>query len=100
FYDTGSSSPLAAGQTSTAFQFTSPDSPALLAANDPIFGFYPTTYSFVYQGVAEGSPGAVIQSIPITTVPGPTSLILAAFGGTIGLLALRKKSLCPSAQKS
>jgi hypothetical protein len=94
FYDTGTSSPLAAGQSSNLFQFTSADSPAVLAHNDPIFGAYATTYSFVYQGVAESSPGAVIPSIPITTVPEPTSFVLAAIAAALLLVWRNRAGRC------
>ena len=87
FYDTGSTSPLAPDRSSSAFQFTSPDSPSILSANDPIFGYYPTTFSYVYQGAALASPSATINGIPITTVAEPSSVILLAFGGFV-LLAL------------
>jgi len=84
FYDTGSSSPLSPGQSSSAFQFTSADSPAVLAANDPIFGYYATTFSYVYQGAAQASAFGTIGSIPVTPVPEPSSIGLAV----IGLIAI------------
>ena len=80
FFDTGSSSPLASGQSSSAFQFTSPDSPDVLNAMDPIIGYYPTTFSYVYQGAAQASPFNTINSIPIAAVPEPSSFILAFIG--------------------
>ena len=80
FYDTGNGAPLAPGQSSSAFQFTSADSPAVLAANDPILGYYPTTFSYLYQGAAQASAFATINSIPITLAPEPSSLVLAFIG--------------------
>jgi hypothetical protein len=87
FYDTGSSSPLSPGQSSSAFKFTSPDSPAVLNALDPILHFYPTTFSYAYQGAAEVTPSVTINSIPITTVPEPSGLIIAAIGMSALLVA-------------
>jgi hypothetical protein len=77
FYDTSSSSPLAPGKSSAAFQFDSPDSPAVLSGLDPIFHYYPATYSYLYSGTAQASDAGIINSIPITTaVPEPTSFVM------------------------
>ncbi|HEY2760433.1 MAG TPA: hypothetical protein VGI75_06810 [Pirellulales bacterium] len=80
------------GQTSSAFQFLSPDSPTALAGNNSLFPF-PVTYSYVYAGSPAGpgqdpvSSSSVIFSMPVTTVaPEPGSLALAGIGGTAMLL--------------
>ena len=93
FYDTGSS-PIGPGQTNSAFKFLSPDSPATLSGNGS-FGL-PATYSYVYAAAPAG-PGqdpvggsSVLFSIPITTVPEPASLALAAMGGAACLMILWK----------
>jgi hypothetical protein len=84
FYDSGTSSGIAPGNSSSDFQFTSPDSPAVLQGNDPVYNYYPETYSYVYAGGAEISDANVINSIPITAVPEPPTALAAS----IGLLAM------------
>jgi hypothetical protein len=82
FYDSGTSSPLTPGQSTSAFQFDSPDSPDVLSQNDPIYGYYPATFSYLYDGTAEESDSGIINSIPITvaTTPEPASLVIVGLG--------------------
>src|SRR5262249_43615699 len=86
FYDSGTSSPIGMGQSSSAFKFTSPDSPAVLQGYDPVYGYYPETFSYIYQGAAEASNPGTISNIPITVVPEPATCVLA-LSGLLGLLA-------------
>jgi PEP-CTERM motif len=95
FYDTGSSSPIAGGQTNSSFQFLSPDSPTTMAGAGA-FANLPVTYSYVYSGTPSG-PGAdplsasnVIFSMNVTVAPEPTTFALSAVGA-IGLLARRRQ---------
>jgi hypothetical protein len=90
FYDTGTSSAIGSGQSSSEFKFTSPDSPSVLQGLDPVYGYYPETFSYVYQGTAEISVGNTIQNIPITLVPEPAACVLAGNGLGIFLWSARK----------
>jgi hypothetical protein len=91
FYDQGTSSALASGQSSSEFQFTSPDTPNDLAGYDTTYGYYRQTESYVYQGAAEASFSSVISNIPITTVPEPSSSILAGLAGLASLVAWHQR---------
>jgi hypothetical protein len=94
FYDTGTSSGLAPGQSSSEFQFTSPDSPSVLQGLDPVYGYYTETYSYVYQGQAEASSSNIITSIPISVVPEPPTFLLAVLG--VLIFGGRAKLLTPT----
>jgi hypothetical protein len=89
FYDTGTSNPLTSGNSSSAFQFTSPDSPTTLQGSGT-FGL-PDTYSYIYSGPGESGSLNTIFQIPITTVPEPASFVLAGLGGLAGLMAWRRR---------
>ncbi|HEY1603023.1 MAG TPA: hypothetical protein VGG64_25690 [Pirellulales bacterium] len=68
------------------FEFTSPDSPAVLESQ----AFFPVdkvTTSFLYIGFPFGDAG---QQFDAKVVPEPTGLLLAGAGAAIGLLALRR----------
>jgi hypothetical protein len=90
FYDPGLSNPLTPGSSSSAFKFTSHDSPTTLSTGSGFAGL-PDTYSYVYSGVAEASSANILFSIPITTVPEPSSIVLACMGGLAGLMAWRRQ---------
>lgn len=90
FFDTGTSSAIGFGQSSSEFKFTSPDSPSVLQGLDPVYGYYPETFSYVYQGTAEISAGNTIQNIPITLVPEPAAYVLAGNGLGMLLWSARK----------
>jgi hypothetical protein len=90
FYDTGTSDPITPGNSSSAFKFTSPDSPTTLATGTGFAGL-PDTYSYVYSGPGESGTLNTIFSIPITTVPEPASIVLAGLGGLAGLMMWRKR---------
>ena len=91
FYDTGTSNPVTPGNSSSAFQFTSPDSPTTLQGTG--FIGLPNTYSYIYSGPGEAGTLSTIFQIPITTVPEPASIVLASLGGLVGLLAWRRRRL-------
>ncbi len=94
FYDMGTSSGLAPGQSTNEFQFTSPDSPSVLRGLDPVYGYYTETYSYVYQGQAQASSSNIITSIPITVVPEPPTFLLAVLG--VLIFGGRAKLLTPT----
>ena len=92
FYDTGTLDPITPGNSSSAFKFTSPDSPTTLS-NGTGFAGLPDTYSYVYTGPSDSGSAAIITSIPITTVPEPTSIALAGIGGLAGLIVWGRRRL-------
>src|SRR5450432_3820620 len=81
--------PLAPGGTLT-FKFSSPDSPADISGNSPLYGI-PVGTSFVYAGAAFSDAGS--QFLVVTApVPEPSTISLMVTG-IAGLLFLgRKKS--------
>jgi hypothetical protein len=95
FYDTGSS-PIGMGQSSSSFQFTSPDSPDVIGGDNELFPF-PETYSYVYSSPPAGpgqdpdSASSVIFSMPVAA-PEPTGLAVIAIGGAMTLLGSRRRA--------
>jgi hypothetical protein len=83
FYSLGSNL-LAPGQSSSAFQFTSNDSPSTLAGN-AFFPGFKVTNSFVYIGFPQGDPGFEF----IAAVPEPMSAGLVPLIGLV-LVARRR----------
>jgi hypothetical protein len=79
FYSLGSNL-IAPGQSSSAFQFTSNDSPATLAGN-AFFPGFKVTNSFVYIGFPQSDPGFEF----VATVPEPVGPAALAFVGCLGL---------------
>jgi hypothetical protein len=75
------------GQSSSAFQFTSKDSPSTLAG-DAFFPPFKVTNSFVYIGFPQGDPGFEF----VATVPEPVSAGAVAVFGCIALASRRKRA--------
>ncbi len=90
FYDSGTANPVTPGNSSSAFKFTSPDSPTTLTNGTGFIGL-PDTYSYVYTGPSDSGLASTIFSIPITTVPEPASIVLACIGGLAGLMVWRRR---------
>jgi hypothetical protein len=89
--DTGGSSDLIPAGGSATFGFTDSESPTQLMANAPFIPSDKVTTSFVYIGAAEADPGFQFN---VQVVPEPTSFVLAAIGGAVGLMALRRHRKC------
>lgn len=95
FYDTAGS-PILPGHSSSAFQFTSPDAPSVVAGDNPMFGL-PETYSYVYANQPAGpledptGTSSVIFSMPVAT-PEPASLAMVGLVG-VSLLARRRRTV-------
>jgi len=77
---------LAAGNSLSGFQFDSTMTPAQMAGNSVFYPTTPVTTAFVYMGGPLGDAGFQFTA-PVTTVPEPSSWMLAAAGG-LGLLAV------------
>lgn len=94
FYDTASS-PITPGNSSSSFQFTSPDDPSVVAGDNSYWGF-PETYSYVYAGEPAGpgqdpaAAGSFIFSMPVSA-PEPTSVALIGLGA-MTLLSRRRRT--------
>lgn len=75
---------LAAGTSSSAFKFTSTETPAQLNANSPFFPFNPTSTSFVY----DGNPEVGLQKeFVVTPVPEPITMLVL----TPAILLMRRR---------
>jgi hypothetical protein len=72
---------------SATFKFTSPDSPATLAAN-AFIPFDKVTTSIVYIGFPQTDPGFGFNVAP---VPEPSTIVLGAVGACVGLLIWRRR---------
>ncbi|HEY4417453.1 MAG TPA: PEP-CTERM sorting domain-containing protein, partial [Verrucomicrobiae bacterium] len=87
FYANGAG--LAPG-SSIDFQFTSVDSPAVLAATSPYFGLAADS-SYIYSTYAQSDPGALV-SPQLSAVPEPSALsLLAAAGAALLFLGNRQQ---------
>lgn len=76
-------------QSQGGFIFDTPDSPSVMSGTSQFFGF-PTSFSYVYSGPAEGFGTTFGTFTPqqVTATPEPASILLAP-----GMLLLMRRRL-------
>jgi hypothetical protein len=72
-------SPLQPGQSLSGFAFDTSDPPSAIGGNS-LYG-YPVNYSYVYIGVPQTDPGALL--VPTTVTPEPAGLAALALAGVV-----------------
>jgi hypothetical protein len=92
YYNIGGS-PIAPGQSSSQFTFSSPDTPAELAGDSVSHPGIPVTTSIIYIGFPESDPGFTLVAT-VAPVPEPRSLAMFALVAGCGCAGRGAKRRC------